>query len=518
MTISGDLRTNRLTSPSPQRGAPCGLVDILDFPVGPPDGSGYSAPWPFGYYSDRYNGIHTGEDWIYRGGGSSQGKPVYAIGHGTVTYAQPLGWGIDQGVVIVRHVFADGHTVLSFYGHLDPSSVVLRAGDCVKRGDQVGIVGNPRGRPHLHFEIRHQLPDAPGPGYWSVDPRRAGWEIPTDYIWDERMSTAPGVDWIRTFTSTDSIGVGLLGDNSLIAYDNAKLMALDADSGQLKWSRSITATVYRAIVNPHDDTIYLSTITGTVQSVSLTGTLRWQIDFGETVRPQLMPLPGGGVIVYADRRLISLSSTAIPWWQIDMSTAPFDWRLLADRLIFTTGGDQAATMTIDRSGQLIRLAGIGGRLAIAHDQVFIYNPTGIYRLNPITHAADRLRPLDAASYTDGQIVAAPDGTLLVAHRGRYDWRLIALNPDGTFRWDRSIADLDRTLPRLIAIGQQAYAVTHAGEVLLIDMTSGDARRIFDGGGRLSLPGEAWAFETRSGRMVFDFRLGTLVGFDPAAVR
>src|SRR5450759_2530224 len=88
LTIVDNVRETRLTTPVPKPGAPGGVVDMLDFPVGVPDGTNYSARWICGRYSDRYNGIHTGEDWIYLGG-SSLGKPVHAIGHGQVTYAQP---------------------------------------------------------------------------------------------------------------------------------------------------------------------------------------------------------------------------------------------------------------------------------------------------------------------------------------------------------------------------------------------------------------------------------------------
>jgi murein DD-endopeptidase MepM/ murein hydrolase activator NlpD len=122
------LRAQRFVEPTPQRGAPCGMVDFFDFPLDAPEGGTASARWSFGRYSGRYSGIHAGEDWVYDGG-DSLGKPVYSIGHGTVIYAQPLGWGVDQGTLIVRHVFTTGRTILSFYGHLEPDSVVLDPGD-----------------------------------------------------------------------------------------------------------------------------------------------------------------------------------------------------------------------------------------------------------------------------------------------------------------------------------------------------------------------------------------------------
>ena len=71
----------------------------------------------------------------------------YAIGHGRVVWAHPNGWGTDKGVIIIRHTFADGSAVLSFYGHMDPESVTLRAGECVVRGQHIANIGQPRTPP-----------------------------------------------------------------------------------------------------------------------------------------------------------------------------------------------------------------------------------------------------------------------------------------------------------------------------------------------------------------------------------
>ena len=234
ITIGDNLRDQREATPVAQRGAPCGVVDFFDFPLAAPEGLGAAARWPFGRYSERYSGIHAGEDWVYDFG-SSLGKPVYAIGHGQVLYAAPLGWGVDKGTLIIRHTFADGRTIMSFYGHLDPPSVVLNAGDCVARGQQIAAIGQPRGRPHLHFEIRNIFPDRPGPGYWSVDPTLAGWEPPSEYIWDERMNMAPGVKWTRVFTDSDALSLGQLCHNLVAVYQLDRLAALDADTGKQVW-------------------------------------------------------------------------------------------------------------------------------------------------------------------------------------------------------------------------------------------------------------------------------------------
>ena len=60
--------TQRAVEPTPQRGAPCGVVDFFDFPLAAPEGDGAGARWSFGRYSERYSGIHAGEDWVYDSG------------------------------------------------------------------------------------------------------------------------------------------------------------------------------------------------------------------------------------------------------------------------------------------------------------------------------------------------------------------------------------------------------------------------------------------------------------------
>jgi len=510
LSITDELRAQRLATPVVQRGAPCGLVDLLDFPLAAPEGIGAGARWSFGRYSDRYNGIHAGEDWVYDIGGSL-GKPVYAIGHGQVLYAEPWGWGGDKGTIIIRHVFADGSTIMSFYGHLDPPSVVLRVGQCVTRGEQIGAIGQPTTRPHLHFEIRSIFPDRPGPGYWSVDPTLAGWKPPSDYIWNERMSTSPGVKWTRVFTGSDALGVGTLQNGWFAAFENQQLFAFSADTGAVQWQRPFTETVDRLALDTTGQTIYVSTVTGTLRAIDATGSSRWSIELGPL--SALLPLPVSGVAVQRGDQLIGLSPTSDRIWQVPVNGAVFDHVIDHDRALFTTTGDQAATYAL-KDGQLTKLAEIGGKIAVSRERVFVYNSTGLYRLNG--GAAELVLPVDDAHFTDGQVVAAYDGTLLVAHHGYANRRLIALNPDGSLRWDRSIQGLGRALPQLIAIGRSVYAVTSDGDVLLIDLATGESRRVFDGGGPTFVAGHMWAQPLPNGRLAFDFRGGRLIVLDPRA--
>lgn len=129
------------------------VADGFDQPVGKPDADGY-------YKSRGFLSYHPGEDWNGLGGGSSDlGAPVYAVANGYVTFARDarMGWG---NVVLIRHVFMENGsltTVDSMYAHLD--KILVREGQQVTRGQQVGTIGTNRGMyvAHLHFEIRKNL-------------------------------------------------------------------------------------------------------------------------------------------------------------------------------------------------------------------------------------------------------------------------------------------------------------------------------------------------------------------------
>ncbi len=93
------------------------------------------------YTADRV--MHTGLDIA-----AEQGKAIYAPSDGTVVFAGPEG-GYGN-VLVVDH----GYGIKTRYGHL--AQMLVKSGDHVKRGQQVGSIGN-TGRstgPHLHYEVR----------------------------------------------------------------------------------------------------------------------------------------------------------------------------------------------------------------------------------------------------------------------------------------------------------------------------------------------------------------------------
>src|SRR5687768_1254191 len=83
----------------------------FDFPVGPPDGTGYYDAQPFGAND------HLGNDWNGVGGGDTDlGEPVYAVADGVVLDASDHGAGWGN---VIRILHTCGDQVESIYAHLD---------------------------------------------------------------------------------------------------------------------------------------------------------------------------------------------------------------------------------------------------------------------------------------------------------------------------------------------------------------------------------------------------------------
>lgn len=134
------------------------LADGFDFPVGKPNADGYYKARGLRLREPR----HYGEDWNGRAGGDKDlGDPVYAIADGIVTLAANVhtGWG---NVVLTRHAYRDPASgqvkyIDTLNGHLD--RIMVKQGQLIKRGQQIGTIGNNFGMypAHLHFEMRHDI-------------------------------------------------------------------------------------------------------------------------------------------------------------------------------------------------------------------------------------------------------------------------------------------------------------------------------------------------------------------------
>ena len=153
------------------------IADPFDFPVGKPDAKGYYNAQGF-----TVNG-HLGDDWnAVTGGNSDLGDPIYAIGNGYVKFAANFfgGWG---NVIRVDHQLPNGQKIESLYAHCD--TILVRKGDWIRRGQQIGTIGNVGGLylAHLHLELRDSTEMPIGFGYAD---RVEGYLDPTRFIKDHR--------------------------------------------------------------------------------------------------------------------------------------------------------------------------------------------------------------------------------------------------------------------------------------------------------------------------------------------
>jgi len=151
--------------------------------------------WPsssFGYRIDPFTGrkaFHSGIDFAGRAN-----TPILATADGVVTYNYR---DIRLGnVVVIEHNIQDVNesgeeftrkgVYRTEYGHLN--KVFVKTGQRVKRGEQIGTMGN-SGRstgPHLHYAVRYQ------------DRRRGGYKgyvNPKEFLLDETPRDAQVANW-----------------------------------------------------------------------------------------------------------------------------------------------------------------------------------------------------------------------------------------------------------------------------------------------------------------------------------
>ena len=116
--------------------------------------------------------------------------PVFAIGNGVVTLARDFrrAWG---NVVVVRHAFMEDGQVKyadSLYAHLD--RILVREGQQVSRGQQIGTVGNAHGlyAAHLHFEVHKNL--AIGVVHTMFSGDLSNYYVPSEFVKSHRTLQA----------------------------------------------------------------------------------------------------------------------------------------------------------------------------------------------------------------------------------------------------------------------------------------------------------------------------------------
>jgi len=456
-----------------QTGVECGGVDAIDYPLD--IGDTFEREFDdFARYRRRFGGRHTGIDLAVK----RHGEPVRASANGRVTYANPEGWDTEKGVVILRHTFPDGSVFYSLYGHMEESADVQfpPVGACVRRGDVLGLVGDPSlSLPHLHYEIRNFLPDDGGPGYVLTNPRTSGWFHPLDFTDLWRIRLQPG------FLS--SVTLDAAPDLPPVVLDSG---AIAAASGP------------------------------TVSAVVMPDERLWQITAGADIEG-LAALPGGRLAAVTGEGAVSIFEDGryAARWSVEAAAAPLV--VLGEALIFAVDD---ALVAYDAAGnQLWRSLGlyetsaqVMGLTANGVTLALTVRDAGRYRWMVVDASGRRVferdlsrqpvaapGPLGSWLLLDGADLLRIDGTEahslgstgqthgrtatmtvdLVGNSyiylGDSDSTLVALGQAGELRW-RTAYPLQRApLPPLMATGNGCtlYTLDADGVLNLFDANSGE---------------------------------------------
>ena len=392
----------------------CGIAETINYPI---DRNLFQLAQDFGTRSPRHQGrYHTGEDWFVAGG-VSLGQPVRAAATGRVTYSAPTGWGRDGGVVIIEHVFADGTVVYTQYGHMmetEDAPFPARL-SCIEAGDRIGSIGDARPAPHLHFEVRVNQPDIPGPGYSLEDPVDGGWRSPIATITDLQARLSSAYRW--------GVNTGI-GSAPLVLDDYSLLVARD--------------TTLRRITND--------------------GRILWRV-FTETPVVSIDGFQANPLVTYADGTLGRIDFEGNPTgdrWQVDFlpDSAPIQ---LGETLIYHTIDNTLTALTADRREVLWQLEDVPDYEHYFIGEVFIGLVTVEGELLLVSHAGEQI---DRAMLEAGASFAnLPDGSLLVYTLGGL-WRV---DTDG--EWSQALDD-DVEMPT--GGGASAVATSPDGRIFLTD--------------------------------------------------
>lgn len=447
----------RSTAAQPQ----CGVVESVAYPV---DRAVFSIMQDFAVPNYRFRGMyHTGEDYA-AGRGMTLGQPVRAIAAGRVTFSSPLAWGRDGGVVIVQHTFPDGSIYYSQYGHMVEAegAAFPRPFTCVAQGDILGVIGEARPAPHLHFEIRSSNFDLAGPGYTEADPFGEGYRRPSKMLTNWQFALTEAHAWhLDLIDETGPLTPPIvLFDNSLIYLDTGRVARVTND-GRVLW-RTILEREAVALL-PGTNAAIIFYADGRMQPVNDQGALgtSWETGIAPVGSPMLVG--SGFVFSTADGGLVALNSDALTvGWRLSNVPPIARWASSAGVLALVTTTDELIVLANGTEISRQVLTGTGSVTPTSDGALLAYANGAVWRIDaPYT-------PDGQPARTGGSALApAPDGRTFVLDGGV----LTGYAPDMSTLYQYAVPGVGG-----------AFDLILAGEILIFTSTHGDigAVRTSDG--------------------------------------
>jgi murein DD-endopeptidase MepM/ murein hydrolase activator NlpD len=414
----------------------CGVVTSIGFPV---DRSAFQIAQDFGVPSPRYQGrYHTGED-LYGGRGTSYGQPVHAIAAGRVTYSAPNGWGRDGGVVIIEHTFPDGSVAYSMYGHMQETDTVKFPAryTCVQGGDVVGTVGDIRPAPHLHFEIRVNQPDVPGPGYTYDYPTVLGWRQPDSFVLNWQTWLLPAHRW-HTELTDPLLGAPLvLSDGSMMVLTTTRLRGLTPD-GRILWRVNLDKPP--AALTWLQGFPLLMNADGTMQLLNFDGTTSQRWTTG--IALDGAPISAGDLLLFhtpdnvlaaftADRREIA--------WRLE-NVPPYVRAFAAPNMIGLVT-DSSSILSVSPDGKLLDTAQLSepaGLSSAPDGNLLVYGTGGLWEVDASGTWSLVMDDTPAGGENSAALIEESGARYIL---GGSPSTLRAVNPDNSAQWQIDLPDV-----------------------------------------------------------------------------
>jgi murein DD-endopeptidase MepM/ murein hydrolase activator NlpD len=140
---------------------------------------------------DRFFGFHLGEDVEF---GDTEGTvTVQAIAPGKVVFA---GWAKGYGGVILIEHTVGTESISAIYGHMDSTTMKVKQGEMVKKGQELGQLGEGHShetdgrRKHLHFALYPTGEKLQFQGYAEAQEDLVNWIDPLQFFSDHGISLA----------------------------------------------------------------------------------------------------------------------------------------------------------------------------------------------------------------------------------------------------------------------------------------------------------------------------------------
>lgn len=474
-----------LAAGSPQQApaqAQCGFAEAFYYPI---DTNSFELVQDYAVASQRHQGrFHTGEDW-FNGRGATLGQPVRAVADGRVTYSYRLGWGRDGGVVIIEHKLPDGRIVYSQYGHLmetDDTPLPVRL-NCVERGQIIGVIGDSRPAPHLHFEMRVSQPDVPGPGYTREHPDTLGFRRPAQMIANLQAQLSPFYRWHFSSEGWRLVAPPVkLGDNSLVFLSENFARRLTPD-GRVLWRATLdrpALAVDRYQLSPlvffaDGQVNRLSVETGAVEE---TWTLPLRLVGAPLLlddRPLFATEGGGLALLTADRRSVAAQIDDGAEWVRAYASE----RLLA--LVTRRDLDGYELLTLRRDpegiGQIVHRAELGavpGLTSAADGGLLVYTRGGLWHINAAgvwSAVLDDETPLPPGG--PGAVALAADGRLFLSDGDQFHvYSRASAGARPQPEWQATLPQRVRGAMTMTLHGSAVLITSQHGQVMTVRVSGG----------------------------------------------